>query len=68
MRVEPIAKAEEDRIWLAAEKLYSIGLRHGWWGKMAKQSLGQLDVIGREEFLDITRAVIQAYKDGPSGS
>jgi len=51
----------EKKLETAADRLYSIGLHHGWWGDNAKPSWRNLDLIGREEFLDVTAAVITAY-------
>lgn len=52
---------DEHRLEAAADRLYAIGLHHGWWGARAKPSWRDLDPIGRDEFLNVTWAVIAAY-------
>jgi hypothetical protein len=57
---------EERRLKAAADKLYSIGLHYHWWGEHPKPSIDKLDLLRREEFLDVTYEVVKAYNGATS--
>lgn len=57
---------DERRLHAAADKLYATGLHHSWW-KDLPDDWRKLDPIGREEFLDVTAAIVKAYLTGTKG-
>ncbi len=56
-----VREPSEAGLEAAADMLYRIGLRHGWWG-FAIPSWRDLDPIGKDEFLDVVAVTVRAYE------